>query len=206
METTIPMLLAVVVGFGHAFEADHLVAVSNIVTKRNKLSLALKDGIFWGLGHTSTILLIGVLLIIGKATFLDGYFGYLEAFVGVMLVGLGVFRLYKYYRPSNETDHHHAAEKNHRLAYGVGLVHGIAGSGALILIVMAEFQSSLQSIIYLVLFGLGSVVGMLIAAGVFNLPFSKRVNANSKVRKILILASSYLCIGYGIYVIIENLS
>ena len=75
METSFPLLFAAVVGFGHAFEADHLVAVGNIVTKRDKLPLAIKDGIFWGLGHTSTIFLIGLIMIIGKATFLNGYFG-----------------------------------------------------------------------------------------------------------------------------------
>ena len=52
MEGSFPLFFAAVVGFGHAFEADHLVAVSNIVSKRNNLSLAIKDGIYWVLGHT----------------------------------------------------------------------------------------------------------------------------------------------------------
>ena len=96
METTLPLLFAAVVGFGHAFEADHLVAVGNIATKRNNMNLAIKDGIYWGLGHTSTIFLIGLIIIVGKATFLDGYFGYFEAGVGLMLVLLGLYRLYEY--------------------------------------------------------------------------------------------------------------
>ena len=75
MEASVPFLFAAMIGFTHAFEADHLVAVSNIVTKRDKLLLAVKDGIYWGLGHTSTIFLIGLLIIVGKATFLNGYFG-----------------------------------------------------------------------------------------------------------------------------------
>ncbi len=74
MEGFFSLLFAAVVGFGHAFEADHLVAVGNIVTKRDRLKLALKDGIFWGLGHSSTIFLIGIVMIIGKATWLNGYF------------------------------------------------------------------------------------------------------------------------------------
>ena len=61
MEASVPLLFAAMIGFTHAFEADHLVAVSNIVTKRDKLLLAVKDGIYWGLGHTSTIFLIGLL-------------------------------------------------------------------------------------------------------------------------------------------------
>jgi high-affinity nickel permease len=82
MEATFPLFFAAVVGFSHAFEADHLVAVSNIVTKRDKIKLAIKDGIYWGLGHTSTIFLIGLLMIVGKVTVFNGYFGYFEAVVG----------------------------------------------------------------------------------------------------------------------------
>ena len=69
MEASFPLLIAAAIGFGHAFEADHLVAVGNIVTKREKPVLALKDGMYWGLGHTSTIVLIGLLIIVGKSTF-----------------------------------------------------------------------------------------------------------------------------------------
>ena len=69
MDATFPLLFAAVVGFTHAFEADHLVAVSNIVTKRNKILLATKDGLFWGLGHTSTILIIGLILISWQGNF-----------------------------------------------------------------------------------------------------------------------------------------
>jgi high-affinity nickel permease len=56
---TFPLLLTIYAGFIHAFEADHLLAVSNIVSQRNNVKLSLKDGIFWGLGHTSTIFLVG---------------------------------------------------------------------------------------------------------------------------------------------------
>ncbi len=205
METTFPLLFAAVVGFGHAFEADHLVAVGNIVTKRDKLALAIKDGIYWGLGHTSTIVLIGLIMIVGKATFLDGYFGYFEATVGLMLIILGIYRLYQYFKHRHAPKQLMDTEDNHHLAYGVGLVHGLAGSGAMVLLVMTEIQSSLSSMAYLAIFGVGSVLGMLIAAGIFSLPFSKKITANQHLQLGLILLSSLLCIGYGGYVIIENL-
>lgn len=193
------------VGFGHAFEADHLIAVGNIVTKREKLILAIKDGIYWGLGHTSTIFLIGMVMIIGKATFLNGYFGYFEAIVGLMLILLGLFRLYQYFikPPQGDTPIDH--RQNHHLAYGVGLVHGLAGSGAMILLVMAEIQGSLNSMAYLLIFGLGSIIGMLVAAGIFGLPFSKRLTQNRRLQLAMIALSSLLCISYGTYVVIENL-
>lgn len=201
MEGSFPLLFAAVVGFGHAFETDHLVAVGNIVTKRNNLNLAVKDGIYWGMGHTSTIFLIGLIMIIGKATFLNGYFGYLEAGVGLMLILLGFFRLYQYYNKKELTTN----ENNHHLAYGVGLIHGLAGSGAMILLVMTEIQTSFNSMLYLLIFGIGSILGMLVAAGLFSLPFSKRIVNNQSLQFGLVLFSSLLCIGYGTYVIMENL-
>ena len=203
MEASFPLLFAAVVGFGHAFEADHLVAVSNIVTKRDKLLLAIKDGIYWGLGHSSMIFLIGILIIIGKVTFLQGYFGYFEAIVGLMLILLGVFRLWRYYKnKEKELD----VEKNHKMAYWVGLIHGLAGSGAMVLLVMTEVKGQFNSMMYLLIFGIGSVVGMLVAAGIFSLPFSRKLTANNHLQLLLIILSSALCIGYGAYVIFENLA
>lgn len=205
METSLPLLFAAVIGFSHAFEADHLVAVGSIVTKRDNIYLALKDGIYWGLGHTSMIFLMGLVIILGKVSFLQGYFGYFEAIVGLMLIVLGIYRLYQYrlhiHKPHELFDH----KKHHQLAYGVGLVHGLAGSGTLILLVMTEIQSSVHSILYLLIFGIGSVIGMFVASGIFSLPFSKKISHNQHLKLGLILLSSFICIGFGIHLMIENL-
>ncbi len=214
MEATFPLLFAAVVGFGHAFEADHLVAVSNIITKRDKLNLAIKDGIFWGLGHTSMIFLIGLVVILGKVAVDETVFSWFEAMVGVMLIGLGSYRLFQFFRHRHLhhqnihhehhplMDHHH----NHHLAYGIGLIHGLAGSGAMILLVMTEIQDSFDSLLYLVIFGVGSIAGMLVAAGIFSLPFSRKLHGKHGLQSGLILLSSILCIGYGAFVLAGNLS
>lgn len=206
MEATFPIFFAAVVGFSHAFEADHLIAVSNIVTKRNRPFLAIKDGIFWGLGHTSTIIVIGLIMIVGKSTILNGYFGYMEAGVGIMLILLGFLRLRRHFTESSKKlTAQFDPEGKHHLAYGVGLVHGLAGSGALILLVMTEIELVSNSLIYLLLFGLGSIVGMLVAASIFVQPFSKKLTDYRILQKGLILISSLLCIGYGGYIFIENI-
>jgi cytochrome c biogenesis protein CcdA len=205
MEATFPLFFAAVIGFSHAFEADHLVAVSNIVTKRDKIKLAIKDGIFWGLGHTSTIFLIGLLMIVGKVTVFNGYFGYFEAIVGLMLIVLGIHRLYQYFGANRTYRQLADPEEKHHLAYGVGLVHGLAGSGAMILLVMTEIQDSFNSMMYLLIFGIGSIIGMLVAAGIFSLPFSKKITNNQSLQTVLVLLSSALCIGYGAFVLIENI-
>lgn len=213
MEASFPLLFAAVIGFGHAFEADHLVAVSNIVTKRDKLHLAIKDGVFWGLGHASVIFLIGLIMIVGKVAIREDIFTYFEALVGLMLISLGIYRLFQYFRHKNQHKnqighhHHHLADhhNHHHLAYGVGLVHGLAGSGAMILLVMTEIRGSITSLLYLIIFGVGSIAGMLVAAGILSLPFSRKFSSNQNIQLGLILASSLLCIGYGVYTLVKNL-
>ncbi|MEL6945250.1 MAG: urease accessory protein [Bacteroidota bacterium] len=179
-------------------------AVSSLVTKQRSLGTAVKDGIYWGLGHSSTILLVGLVMIVGKATFLNSYFLYFEAIVGLMLILLGGYRLYQYFNTQKKVEHQH--EHQHKLAYGVGLIHGLAGSGAMVLLVMTEVQNNWNSLLYLIIFGLGSALGMLVAAGIFSLPFSKKLVQKKGLQFTLILLSSLLCIGYGVYIMIENLS
>ncbi|ADB39865.1 urease accessory protein [Spirosoma linguale] len=206
MQTVFPLFLALSVGFAHAFEADHLVAVSTIVTRRNNIWLALKDGVFWGLGHTSTILLIGSIFMLGKFALRAGDFRYLEAGVGVMLVTLGGLRLYKLTVFREVADAHSRVHEGHahRLAYGVGLIHGLAGSGALILSVLTQIKSTGAGMIYLGLFGIGSIAGMMVAASAFSVPFSVRMATNPLVRTTLVVVSSVICIGLGATVIYEN--
>lgn len=207
-----PLLLALGVGFTHAFEADHLVAVSNIVTRRNDIRLALKDGVFWGLGHTSTILIVGSIFMLGKFALHESDFRFLEAGVGVMLMTLGGIRLYKLVSPPSlvlSHAHPHGTgqlheEHAHGLAYGVGLIHGLAGSGALILSVLTQIKGTGTGMLYLVLFGVGSIVGMMVAAGVFSVPFSVRLLTNPLVRTTLVVLSSMVCIGLGATVVYEN--
>ncbi len=198
-----PLLFAAVIGFGHAFEADHLLAVSNIVTHRRSWRQAALDGIWWGLGHTSTILLVGLLLIVGRFSFDIDWFDRLEALVGVMLIILGIWRLYKVWISSDEP-YTSSSHKPH-MAYGVGLIHGLAGSGAIVLLVMTELSSTIESIAFLLIFGLGSVAGMWLAASLFSLPFSRKLNAMQRLQLTLAVLSSVLCIGYGLWVIWEKL-
>lgn len=207
METAFPLLFAAVVGFTHAFEVDHLLAVSSIVTRRRSVWESVKDGVYWGLGHTSTILAIGLLMIMARVAITDAAFGYFEAGVGLMLVILGVHRMVKTWQHEryHQQAHHQHEPHNHRLAYGVGLVHGLAGSGALVLAVMANLKSSFDGIAYLLVFGAGSIAGMLLASGVFSLPFSRKLNLSQGARSMLTVLSSLLCIALGVKVIWENL-
>lgn len=208
MQTLLPFLFAGGVGFTHAFEIDHLLAVSSIVNRRQSMFSAIKDGIFWGLGHTSTILVIGILMILAQVAVSEKTFHFFEAGVGLMLTFLGMQRIRDIYRQKQQHFHaheHHEAH-DHRLAYGVGLIHGLAGSGTLVLLVMTQMKNSWQGISYLLIFGLGSVLGMLLASGVFFLPFSKKISRNFTLQRGLTLLSATLCIAFGCKVVFENLT
>jgi high-affinity nickel permease len=222
---TFPLLLTIYAGFTHAFEADHLLAVSNIVSSRSKLWHSIKDGIYWGLGHSSTIIVIGILMILFKVAITEHSFHYFEALVGLMLIILAIYRLYQFTREKkivvHSHDHSHlegahkhlhvhiADEHNHQhkhtLAYGVGLVHGLAGSGVLIIAAMSQIKSPIQGIWYLVIFCIGCILGMLVAAGLFSVPFSKKIISAPILQAVLIVATSVLCFLYGSKVIYENL-
>ncbi|GHT00851.1 hypothetical protein AGMMS49525_00100 [Bacteroidia bacterium] len=218
------LLYALYEGLLHAFEADHILAVTNIVSQRNKIFPALKDGIFWGLGHTSTIFLIGILMILFKVNIPDSSFAYFEAAVGLMLVVVASYRLCVFLRDEQtliHTHHHEHAGANkqphvhvhvplkgknlHKTSYGIGIVHGLAGSGALVVLVMTQIETIANSLLYLLIFGIGSIVGMTIVAGVFSIPFSKKLIHSKGLRTVLVLLSSSLCFVYGCYVIYENL-
>ncbi|MEQ8712746.1 MAG: urease accessory protein [Cyclobacteriaceae bacterium] len=197
---TIPTLLfALVIGFNHAFEADHVLAVGNLANKRGSFLEAIKDGLFWGLGHTSTIFAVGCVIILGKLTFDISTFSYFEVAVGATLVALGIFRIAKTRTKAISKDEPHA--RGTKLAYSIGLLHGLAGSGAVILIALSEIQSSSLSIIYLLLFGSGSILGMMIVAALFKIPLSSKAGISTSLQKGFVVLSGLLCIGYGVYMI-----
>jgi len=217
-------LVALYGGLLHAFEPDHILAVTNIVSQRNKLLPALKDGIFWGLGHTSTIFLVGMIMIVFKVNIPQGAFSYFEAAVGLMLIIVASYRFYIFLRDEQTTisfhkhKHEHAGENKHlhthihlrgnnlhKASYGIGIVHGLAGSGTLVVLIMTQIESIANSILYLVIFGLGTMVGMALVAGIFSVPFSKKLIGSKMLRMVLVIVSSGLCFVYGCYVIYENL-
>jgi len=199
---SLSLIAATGIGFAHAFEADHLVAVSSIVTRRDNFREAARDGVYWGLGHTSTIFLIGAIMIIGKVFIPDSTFGYLEAVVGVMLVGLGVWRLNKF---RSGAGHDHTHPQSHNISYGVGLIHGLAGSGVLVLAIMSKMESVYSGMLFLLVFGMGSTLGMLVASGIFSVPLWKRSSWSKYLSRPLTILSALLCLGLGAFIIYENL-
>jgi ABC-type nickel/cobalt efflux system permease component RcnA len=234
----IGFIITAYAGLEHAFEADHLLAVNSLVTNRNNLKESVKDGIYWGIGHTLTIFVVAVLMIGFKVAVSESVFNYLEAAVGLMLVFLGIYRLSKLFKKhphihtyshrhtlsnSGSVSHLHSHTYSHahlvttsnhthpnksnsfNAAFGVGLVHGLAGSGALVVLVLSQMKSTSEGLLYILIFGVGSIIGMFIASGLFSLPYGKSVLKSQKLQIGLIVVSSLLCVFYGGKVIYDNL-
>ncbi|MEM7549933.1 MAG: urease accessory protein [Bacteroidota bacterium] len=197
--TIAPLLFAAVIGFNHAFEIDHMLAVGNIANTRTRMIHALRDGIFWGLGHTSTIFFVGCIILLGKITFQISNFEYLEIIVGITMIWIGFSRLNQLLKSKKQiaVNVNSGKAHNHKMAYSIGLIHGLAGSGAVVLLAMTEISSSSMSIAYLLLFGFGSIAGMMVVAGLFNLPIRNEFIAKSKIQLVFVGISAVLCIGYG---------
>jgi hypothetical protein len=195
MQPIVPILFAAVVGMGHAFEPDHLLAVSTLVTRHDRLGPALRDGLFWGLGHTTMLVLFGSIIIFSRATWLHS--GYFEAAVGVMLIGLGISRLFD----KNSYQSFQLPKQRAGFAYTVGLVHGLAGSGALVLAVLSAIPQPSWAVAYILLFGLGSVLGMLVAVSLMRVPFTLRMQLGRRLRAGAVVLSSALSVGYGGWIV-----
>lgn len=195
------LFLTIYAGLEHAFEADHLLAVNTLVSHRENLKQSLKDGVFWGIGHTTTIFFVGILMIGFKFNIGEDVFKNFEAGVGVMLIFLGFYRVYKLYFPKKHTHTHNTS----RAAFGVGLIHGLAGSGALVVLVISQMKTPFEGLMYILIFGLGSIFGMFLAAYLFSIPYTKTLLKSKKLQASLVIVSSLLCIIYGGKVVYENL-
>ena len=195
------IFLTIYAGLEHAFEADHLLAVNTLVSHRENLKQSLKDGIFWGIGHTTTIFFVGILMIGFKLNFGENIFKNFEAGVGIMLIFLGIYRMSKLYFPKQHNHTHNTS----RAAFGVGLIHGLAGSGALVVLVISQMKTPFEGLMYILIFGLGSIFGMFLAAYLFSIPYTKSLLKSKKLQASLVIVSSLLCIIYGGKVVYENL-
>ncbi len=183
-------------GFIHTFEADHLAAVTNLVTRNTGYNNSAKDGFYWGIGHTLMIWIIGLFMLALKYNIDENYFTKMEGVVGLMLILLGTYRLI-----NSQKTHHHNIKSSSTLALGVGLIHGLAGSGAVVATAVTDTSSVYIGLSYLMIFGIGSILGMF-SVSAFLSWFLERVNLSMhKLVHLFTWLTALFCIGYGIIVI-----
>lgn len=184
------ILLGLLLGARHALDADHVVAVTAIVSRERSLRAATRVGALWGLGHTTTILLVGGAIILLRIAVPERVALVAELGVAVMLIVLGI-------RAALTA----SAAKPERAAnsFVVGVVHGLAGSAALALLVLGAVSGTAHSIAYLAAFGIGTIAGMMAVTTAVGAPMllaSTRINAAGRYVRV---AAGIACAAFGAF-------
>ena len=186
------LVLSFVLGMRHATDADHVVAVTTIVTRQRSLARASIVGALWGLGHTVTLLTVGgVMIVVGFV--MPPWLGLtLELVVAVMLVVLGVASIV-------------GGKRNERMIDSsarpvvVGTVHGMAGSAAFTLLALPLIASPMLAVAYLLLFGIGTIAGMVVVTLAIALPSLYAAHAIEGAQRVLRYAAGFASIAFGLY-------
>ena len=195
------LALGFVLGLRHAMDADHVAAVSTIVSERRGVGGSSLVGAVWGLGHTAALLVAGLAVIALHVPIPEGVAQAMEFGVAAMLAALGVNLLRRLFEggtlhihphrhegrwhahthphphgmqgleEADRSSGSHGAARVGRRPFFVGMAHGLAGSAALMLMVLATIPSRLLGLVYIGVFGLGSVGGMLLMSALIGLPF-----------------------------------
>jgi hypothetical protein len=190
------LFLGFLIGMRHAVEADHVATVASLVTRCQSLGESVRLGSIWGLGHTLTLFLFGSLVLLMDVMLPERLAQILEFSVGLMLVVLGIDVIRRVIRdrihfhahqhnngiqhfhahshaeegPHESSAHKHSHKKFPLRALLIGMMHGMAGSAALIVLTLQTVTSPLTGLIYILLFGLGSVVGMALLSAIIMIP------------------------------------
>ena len=230
LEFSNPVLIVIAgltIGLLHAFEPDHLSAVSTQLLQKkdhsqNSKKIQIKNitffssikGMLWGMGHTSSVVLVGLLIAGFSITISSDFFVSAELAVGIMLVGLGILTAMNKTILKRQHTHPHSHENglththphshignhtHHHKSYLIGCIHGLAGSGSLVALTASTIHGFDILISFLILFGVGSIVGMTAASGIMGLPLIvlSKVSSTTKYLR-LVISGITLVVGTNI--------
>ncbi|HIP22450.1 MAG TPA: high frequency lysogenization protein HflD [Rhodobacteraceae bacterium] len=224
------LLLGFLVGLAHAFEADHMAAIGTLASsgKATPKRLAFL-GASWGMGHTTTLLVISLPVILFGVILTERFAAGMEFTIGIMLVGLGAQVFYNLWKarvhlhlhehggkrhfhahshagetmPHSENRHHHTHRAFSFRAYAVGLAHGAAGSAGLVALAAAATQNAATALVYILVFGVGSILGMAALTYAASWPLRLAENTASKLLKTVQMATGVAAVAVGVMVMLE---
>jgi len=233
-----------VLGMRHATDADHVIAVTTILSRSRRFAHSTLIGALWGLGHTVTVMAVGILIIVFGVVIPPAMGLAMELAVAVMLILLGVLSLTgamaaiterltppaplhghaHEHRHAHDDDGPHPHEHAHLHGHGtdaalaglrdlrdtfgwyqlarpvvVGLVHGLAGSAAVALLVLATIGDPGEALVYLVIFCAGVAAGMAVLTTVIGLPFLVSRARSVRINRLLTVGTGILSIAFGLY-------
>ncbi len=225
LEVNNPFLIimaGLMIGLIHAFEPDHISAISTQLLIKNKngsKKLALKQlsivsslkGAVWVMGHTSSIILVGLIIAGLSLNIHNDFFVGAELIVGVMLIVLGILTIsnkkifkQKHIHPHNHSEeishthfHNHKQEhsqNNSHKAFLIGTIHGIAGSGSLVALTASTMVNFETMIYFLILFGIGSTIGMTAISGIIGIPLTllSKIKQTTKYLKYIVSCITFI--------------
>jgi len=210
--TGLGITLGMLLGLRHAFEPDHLTAVSALVTETRDARGGAVLGALWGVGHTIALVAVAAILMLAGASMPERASVAFELCVAVMLLVLGARSIVVAVRIGATQRHDHSPRgRRHRptdhvhlgtrtLAWrplAVGLVHGLAGSGALTAFVFASLHGTGARLLYMTLFGAGSIGGMALASGIAGATLSGLAH-DGRTRIAIAIAAGALSIVVGV--------
>ena len=190
------LLISLFLGLRHASDPDHLAAVTTLIASEEERERARKAGLmgfFWGLGHGTTLLILGLPLVLFNRFLPEPVQQAAEVAIGAIIVFLAARLLLRWRRGfyhvhthahdegpdhrhvhSHEEDdlHEHDHAVPHRTplsAYGIGLVHGIGGSGGLTLLLLSTISNQAEAAGALLIFAAGTAVSMALLSTAFGL-------------------------------------
>lgn len=182
-------------GIRHAVDPDHVVAVTAIATGERSVRRATRIGIMWGVGHTVTILAVGGAIIVFRIVIPPRLGLAFEFVVGLVLIVLGLANLL-----SRSQD---APKRGSARPLVVGMVHGLAGSAAVALLALAAVRDPRWALAYLVLFGVGTIVGMMVVTTAIAVPATLAAGRMGAIRRYLVLASGAASVIFGVLIALE---
>jgi sulfite exporter TauE/SafE len=211
---------SLVFGLKHALEPDHLAAVSTIALEHKSLIGSSLVGAVWGLGHTLSLLLAGLAVILLGFDLREEYLSPVELIVALMLIGLGARALWILWRQRKtaisaeqygmlnhaHTRHNHRQSVWERIGVRpllIGMVHGLAGSAALLLLLIPVIPSTALKIVYILVFGAGSILGMVIMSCMVGLPARLMAARFLKMSLAIRALAGLFSLGFGIWLFYE---
>ena len=224
------IVLGLLLGMQHAMEADHLAAVASMTADSRGRRSIIRHGVVWGLGHMATLSVFAGAVLLSRRAVSPALAERLELAVGVMLIGLGANALYRLVRErvhihvhrhgdgqvhihahshAGETRPHRQVPHDHVHPPGfpfrsllVGMMQGLAGSAALVVLAATALESPLEGLGYVLVFGLGSVLGMALLSAVISVPLSLTANRLTWAHRGIRGAAGVVSIGVGAIIVL----
>jgi high-affinity nickel-transport protein len=187
----VAFVVSLLLGMRHATDADHVVAVTTIVNRERTAWQSSRIGVMWGLGHTLTIFIVGGAIILFKLAFTARLGLSMEFCVALMLMVLGVLNITRYSTS--------VVSSQQLRPFIVGAVHGMAGSAAVTLLILPLIDDVRWSLLYLGVFGAGTIAGMAMVTAAIAAPAVYAGERLAGLQRGIRLASGVVSLGFGAY-------